>query len=81
MTEMATGAGTIVVIEDDPHIADLIDMYLRPDGHRVISVDRGEAGLEAVQREKPRLVVLDIGLPGATGSRLRVRGPMGIDGG
>ena len=62
---MAQDPGTIVVVEDDPNIADLIDMYLRRDGHRVISVDRGEAGLEAVEREKPRLVILDVGLPGA----------------
>jgi DNA-binding response OmpR family regulator len=61
---MGPEAGTIVVVEDDPNIADLIDMYLRRDGHRVVSVDRGEAGLEAVEREKPKLVVLDVGLPG-----------------
>jgi DNA-binding response OmpR family regulator len=61
---MGPEAGTIVVVEDDPNIADLIDMYLRREGHRVVSVDRGEAGLEAVEREKPRLVVLDVGLPG-----------------
>jgi DNA-binding response OmpR family regulator len=61
---VAPEPGTIVVIEDDPNIADLIDMYLRRDGHRVISVNRGEAGLEAVGRENPRLVILDVGLPG-----------------
>ena len=62
---MVQEPGTIVVVEDDPNIADLIDMYLRRDGHRVITVDRGEAGLEAVAREKPRLVILDVGLPGS----------------
>ena len=62
---MAQEPGTIVVVEDDPNIADLIDMYLRRDGHRVISVDRGEEGLDAVEREKPRLVILDVGLPGS----------------
>ncbi len=61
---MSPEPGTIVVVEDDPNIADLIDMYLRRDGHRVISVDRGEAGLDAVARERPRLVILDVGLPG-----------------
>ncbi|HET6966604.1 MAG TPA: response regulator transcription factor [Acidimicrobiales bacterium] len=61
---MSPEPGTIVVVEDDPNIADLIDMYLRRDGHRVISVERGEAGLEAVERERPRLVILDVGLPG-----------------
>jgi DNA-binding response OmpR family regulator len=56
--------GTIVVVEDDPHIADLIELYLRKDGHRVIQAGSGEAGLDAVEREHPRLVILDIGLPG-----------------
>jgi DNA-binding response OmpR family regulator len=60
---MTEGAGTIVVIEDDPNIADLVDMYLRRDGFRVIQASSGEAGLEAAAREHPRLVVVDIGLP------------------
>ena len=61
---MANEPDTIVVVEDDPHIADLIDLYLRRDGHRVIQVSQGDAGLDAVARERPRLVILDVGLPG-----------------
>jgi DNA-binding response OmpR family regulator len=61
---MASGPGTIVVIEDDHHISDLVDLYLRRDGFRVIQAADGAAGLDAIAREKPRLVVLDIGLPG-----------------
>ena len=61
---MANGAGTIVVIEDDHNISDLVDLYLRRDGYRVIQAADGTGGLEAVARERPRLVVLDIGLPG-----------------
>jgi DNA-binding response OmpR family regulator len=60
---MSEGQGTIVVIEDDPNIADLVDMYLRRDGFRVIQATSGEAGLEAAAREHPRLVVVDVGLP------------------
>jgi DNA-binding response OmpR family regulator len=60
---MSERSGTIVVIEDDPNIADLVDMYLRRDGFRVIQATSGEAGLEAAARERPRLVVLDVGLP------------------
>jgi DNA-binding response OmpR family regulator len=58
------GLGTIVVVEDDPNIGDLVDMYLRREGFRVIQAGDGEAGLAAVDREKPRLAILDIGLPG-----------------
>jgi DNA-binding response OmpR family regulator len=57
--------GTIVVVEDDPNIADLVDMYLRREGFRVIQAGDGEAGLGAVDRESPRMVILDVGLPGA----------------
>ncbi|HZQ88363.1 MAG TPA: response regulator transcription factor [Acidimicrobiales bacterium] len=57
--------GTIVVVEDDPHISDLVDMYLRREGFRVLQADDGEKGLEIVKREKPRMVILDVGLPGA----------------
>ncbi len=60
---MSEGPGTIVVIEDDPNIADLVDMYLRRDGFRVIQATSGEGGLDAITRERPRLVVVDIGLP------------------
>jgi DNA-binding response OmpR family regulator len=56
--------GTIVVVEDDPNIADLVDMYLRQEGFRVLQATDGERGLELIGREKPRLVVLDVGLPG-----------------
>jgi DNA-binding response OmpR family regulator len=58
-------AGTIVVVEDDPNIADLVDMYLRREGFRVLQATDGDAGLALIDRERPRLVVLDVGLPGA----------------
>ena len=61
---MANEQGTVVVIEDDNHIADLVDMYLRREGFRVIQAGTGEAGLAAIERERPRLAILDIGLPG-----------------
>ena len=61
---MPTGPGTIVVIEDDHNISDLVDLYLRRDGFRVIQASDGAGGLDAIARERPRLVVLDIGLPG-----------------
>ncbi|HET9691157.1 MAG TPA: response regulator transcription factor [Acidimicrobiales bacterium] len=56
--------GTIVVVEDDPNIADLVELYLRRDGWRVVQAPDGARGLAAVDRERPALVVLDVGLPG-----------------
>jgi DNA-binding response OmpR family regulator len=64
---MATDPGTIVVIEDEPGIADLVELYLRQEGFRVLQVDDGERGIEVVRRERPRLVIIDVGLPGVDG--------------
>lgn len=55
---------TIVVVEDDRHIADLVEMYLRQEGFRVVQSPTGEGGIEAVRNQRPKLVVLDVGLPG-----------------
>jgi DNA-binding response OmpR family regulator len=73
--------GTIVVVEDDPNIADLVDIYLRREGFRVIQAADGEAGLAAIERERPRLAILDVGLPGAIDGlevcrRVRARLPL-----
>jgi DNA-binding response OmpR family regulator len=57
--------GTVVVIEDDPHIADLLDLYLRQQGFRVLLAGDGEKGLEVFAQEDPWIVILDVGLPGA----------------
>ena len=74
---MAGGAngGTIVVIEDDAHIADLVDMILRAEGFRVLQAADGPNGLELIEREHPRLAILDVGLPQIDGLELcrRVR--------
>jgi DNA-binding response OmpR family regulator len=57
--------GTVVVVEDDPHIADLVDLYLRREGFRVLLAGDGEKGLEIFRQEDPCIVILDVGLPGA----------------
>jgi DNA-binding response OmpR family regulator len=64
LTGMVAEQGTIVVVEDDPNIADLVDMYLRREGFRVVQAGTGELGLAAIERELPRLAILDVSLPG-----------------
>ncbi len=59
--------GTILVVEDEPNIADLVDLYLSRDGYRVLKKATGEEGLAAVRDQRPRLVVLDVGLPDIDG--------------
>ena len=58
---------TVVVVEDDPNIADLLDLYLRREGFRVLLADTGERGIEVIGRESPAMALLDIGLPGIDG--------------
>jgi DNA-binding response OmpR family regulator len=59
--------GTILVVDDEPNIADLVDLYLAREGYRVLQAGTGAAGLEAVNTHRPRLVVLDVGLPDMDG--------------
>ena len=54
----------VVLVEDDPNIASLVDMYLRQDGYRVYQAADGETGLDRIQQHQPKLVILDIGLSG-----------------
>jgi DNA-binding response OmpR family regulator len=59
--------GTILVVDDEPNIADLVEMYLRRDGFRVVKAATGRDALRAVADHRPRLVVLDVGLPDIDG--------------
>ncbi|GAA3021208.1 response regulator transcription factor [Actinokineospora globicatena] len=61
------GRGLVLVVEDDPAIADLVTLYLRRDGFGVHVETDGLAAIAATQRLKPVAVVLDIGLPGVDG--------------
>ncbi|HET7722463.1 MAG TPA: response regulator transcription factor [Acidimicrobiales bacterium] len=55
---------TVVVVEDDQNIADLVEMYLRQEGFRVVQAGTGERAMQAVRDNRPRMVILDVGLPG-----------------
>jgi DNA-binding response OmpR family regulator len=59
--------GTILVVDDEPNIAELIELYLSREGYQVFTADSGEAALRVVAERRPRLVVLDIGLPDIDG--------------
>ncbi len=59
--------GTIVVADDESNIAELLDLYLTREGYRVVQAASGQAALDAVERSRPRLVVLDVGLPDIDG--------------
>jgi two-component system alkaline phosphatase synthesis response regulator PhoP len=54
---------TILVVDDEPQIAEIASDYLRRDGFDVITAGDGVRALEAVRGREPALVVLDLGLP------------------
>ncbi len=54
----------IVLVEDDPNIADLVNLYLREAGFQVYQAVDGARGLQHVRERQPKLVILDVGLPG-----------------
>jgi len=59
--------GTVVLIEDEEAIADLVRMYFEQEGFRLVHAPTGERGLDAVRDRDPRAVLLDLGLPGMDG--------------
>ncbi|MEO8019854.1 MAG: response regulator [Pseudomonadota bacterium] len=57
----------ILLIEDDSRLAELTATYLEQNGLRVAVEERGDRAIERFAREKPRLVLLDLLLPGKDG--------------
>lgn len=57
----------ILIIEDEPEIAEILESYFAREGFRVICAGDGPMGLAHHQRLRPDLVVLDIKLPGLDG--------------
>jgi two-component system, OmpR family, alkaline phosphatase synthesis response regulator PhoP len=53
----------ILLVDDEPNIVQLARMYLERDGFRVDAVGDGRSALQAVERLKPALMVLDLMLP------------------
>ena len=68
---------TVLLIEDDRRLADLVRTYLEYAGYQVLLTETGEEGLELTQRVKPQVILLDLMLPLCSGweicRALRVR--------
>ncbi len=60
-------SATILVIEDEPGIQELMAYVLRLAGHRPVCADSAEQAMELMQEEDPDLVILDWMLPGQSG--------------
>jgi CheY-like chemotaxis protein len=58
---------TVVIADDDTSILDFASRVVSKAGFRVVRAERGDLALEAVRREKPALVLLDVLMPGLDG--------------
>lgn len=63
----ATTDKSILVVDDERTIREVLRRYLERDGYQVREAADGQAALEAVERETPDLIVLDLMLPGVDG--------------
>ncbi|HUE28087.1 MAG TPA: response regulator transcription factor [Solirubrobacteraceae bacterium] len=72
-----SGDRSVLVVDDEPTIAEVVARYLERAGYRVLIAADGEEALDAVAVERPDLVVLDLMLPRLSGlevmRRLRAR--------
>ncbi len=57
----------ILVVDDEPHIVELVRYNLQQEGYDVVTANDGEAALAKARADRPDLIVLDIMLPGADG--------------
>jgi two-component system, OmpR family, alkaline phosphatase synthesis response regulator PhoP len=60
-------ARRILIIEDDPKTASVLDLYLRNAGYRTMIAATGDEGLALARSQRPDLVLLDLMLPGMGG--------------
>ena len=70
---MPGGPSTILIIEDEEKIVDVLRAYLERDGYSVLAAADGETGLEIALRERPSLVILDLMLPKLGGEEICAR--------
>jgi len=66
-TTTANAKQKILVIDDDKNILAIIALYLKKEGYEVFTCERGDTAMQAFHEAQPRLVVLDVMLPGADG--------------
>jgi DNA-binding response OmpR family regulator len=57
----------ILVVDDEPHIREVVGAYLARDGHAVAHAADGTSALALARAESPDLIVLDVMLPGRSG--------------
>ena len=67
MTDLAEPRGSVLVVDDDASLAEMLSIVLRQEGFDSRIVGRGDVALDAFRDYKPDLVLLDLMLPGKDG--------------
>ncbi len=82
MTEATQRPATVLIVDDDPNVRDVLRRYLHRAGYRVVDAADGETALELAVKHQPDLVILDLMLPGLDGldvcARLREKASMPV---
>ncbi|HEY1723126.1 MAG TPA: response regulator transcription factor [Magnetospirillaceae bacterium] len=60
----------ILVVDDEPQIRKFLRISLSANGYEVVEAENGRQGIDAAAREKPALVILDLGLPDIDGQEV-----------
>jgi CheY-like chemotaxis protein/nitrogen-specific signal transduction histidine kinase len=60
-------AGTVLVIDDDPSVLELMERHLEKEGFNIVTASDGEEGLELARELKPLAITLDVLMPGMDG--------------
>ena len=75
---MSGEQGTILIIEDEANIVDLVRLYIEEAGYTLVAAGDGQAGLTTYEQIAPDLIILDLMLPGMDGyevcKRIRAQG-------
>src|SRR4051794_23977020 len=61
---------TVLVVDDEPIVRDVVVRYLERDGFRTLTASDGDAARDLIEQREPSLVVLDVMLPGTDGLSL-----------
>src|ERR671931_1217628 len=61
---------TVLVVDDEPIVRDVVVRYLEQEGYRTLQAGDGDSARALLEREAPSLVVLDLMLPGTDGLAL-----------
>jgi DNA-binding response OmpR family regulator len=65
--ETRSTVAKVLIVDDEPNIREVVGLYLRRDGHTIVSATDGEEALEVFHESEPDLVVLDLMLPKMSG--------------